>query len=246
MRSTLISLFFITAILLWPGACRADHLKVYAEELAPYAYQDGDTIGGFVVEIVQELLRRQGRDPHMIQIVPWARGMRLLIEQKEVALFPVPGNEAFLSLNRLVGPIFRTQLNFYSRSEEAQRFSTLEDARRAKRISVPREGTSFDTLTNLGFDNLEESNGHQFDFYKLAAGRSSLAVMDKTLFPGFLERYPRLNLTQFADTGITFATFDMYIAFSRDMSQAMLARWQTDLDAMKADGTYKAILKRHL
>lgn len=246
MRYIVLSIAFLAALTLTGKPCSADHIKVFAEDLPPYAYEEKEEAAGFMVDIVSEILRRLGRDPHMVRLVPWARAMQVLMEQKEVILFPVPGNENYQSANRLIGPVYTTRLNFFCRAGEKGRFTSLEDARKAERISVTRSGYAFETLRGMGFTNLEESNGHHFDFYKLEAGRASLAVMDQTLFPGFLRRHPRLRPTQFQDTGITFATVDMYIAFSNDLAPAMVIRWQNMFDAIKADGTYERILKRYL
>lgn len=239
-------IFFLVAGLLLPSPTRADHLRILAEEYPPYAFEHEGEPSGFTVEIVQEILRRTGRDPHDMDFMPWARAVQTLGSAHETILFPVPATPQLSQRFRLVGPIFLSRITFFKRAGSDVTINTLQEAMRVQRISVTRQDPVQRILEERGFTNLEESNGHRFNFAKLEAGRVALAATDQRLFPAFLKQNRALLARNFENTDIEVARLPMTIAFTSDIEQQLVDLWQSTLEAMKRDGSYTEILNRYI
>ncbi|WP_169332912.1 substrate-binding periplasmic protein [Desulfovibrio oxyclinae] len=224
----------------------AHHLNIVAENIPPYAYFEDGEPSGCMVEIVAEILRRNGRDPHSVRLLPWARGYDDLLNKKNRVLFPVPETEAIRSRLWLIGPLAEIEPMFFRNAQGKVTINNLDDAKRVERISVTRDHSAHLRLSGLGFRNLDLSNGHFSDFAKLAVGRVSLAVMDHRFFNEFLRRHRLLKPDMFSPTGVTLGTDSLYIAMSPDVPREVVQRWQSTLDEMKQDGTYKRIMEKFM
>ncbi len=84
----------------------------------------------------------------------------------------------------------------------------------------------------------------QLNVKKLAAGRIDLWIV------GHLQGLYKAKAVA-GDTPTLEKVFDvkntqLFIAFSKDTADDIIAKWQTELDKMKVDGTYDAILKKYM
>ncbi|WP_339938309.1 hypothetical protein [Undibacterium luofuense] len=70
-----------------PGFARAgNELTIYTEDWPPVTFKNGDKPDGMAVEVVQELQRRIG-NTSAIQVVPWNRAYKALLDEEDVRRF---------------------------------------------------------------------------------------------------------------------------------------------------------------
>lgn len=241
-RVSLAAALLAAILLAAPFSASAHHLRIVGENIPPYAYfEDGEPSGCFV-GVIAEILRRQDRAPHSVRLLPWARGYHDLQHKKGMVLFPVADTQKHRSRFWLVGPLAEIEPMFFRNAQENISIADLNDAKKVNKISVTREHGAHRRLEELGFDNLDLSNGHFSDFAKLAVGRVSLAVMGHRYFEAFLRQHRLLKPEMFAPTGVSLGKESLYIAFSPDVPREVVQRWQETLDEMKRDGTYDKII----
>ena len=165
-------------VLMGPGWCGAQPLArnasitLITEEWPPYNYVEKGHLSGVSVRIVRALQQELGRsDP--IRLYPSMRASKMLQTQTRTMMFSMfrtPQREASY---KWIGPIGRDAIYFYQRRGSPLQIRTLKDAKDVPVIASRQAGLVFNTLTSLGFTNLDASAYNSKQVYgKLLRGRA--------------------------------------------------------------------------
>ncbi len=221
----------------------AEPLKILCENDPPNQFVASDgQLAGYTIEVVREIQRRIGGD-EPIQLVPWARGWEWIRTQPNVVLFQMTRTGDRNASFKWVGPVLELAFGFYARADSPIRISSLDDARKAGAIGVYRDTERDQILTKAGFTNLDRTADATGNFKKLMAGRidllaASVETLDELAKSvGFKADDVRLVYV--------FARNQTYIAMSREIPDATVARWNAALDAMKRDGTFERLFRKY-
>lgn len=234
--SRLLPLFFV----LCTHVGAAD-LRLVTEENAPSSFTQNGRLTGLYVEVAQEIQRRIG-NKDTIEVLPWARGYQIALKDPNVVLFPTTRSRAREPLFQWVGPVGTAITAFYAKRGAGIRINTLEDARAAPSILVPRGWYTQDQLRGLGFTNLELTTTPQQMVAMLLAGRAPLMYTMQTGLGELLEQ------SKARDTDIEQVYIvdkaQGYLAFSIKTPPEVIRQWQAALDGMKDDGSFATLYKR--
>jgi len=217
-------------------------LTIYCEENAPMQTVGKEgKLGGFAVEVVQELQKRVG-DGGAIQIVPWARGYEEIKKRADVALFSMGRTAEREGMFQWVGPLFETNYAFYSNPHSGVAVKSLDEAKKAKAIGVVLNDVRDQFLTKAGFTNLKRSSDYATIYRMLNAGRLDLAVGSLVNIEAQLEQagVKRDEVRQ----ECVFLKAQLFIAFSTRTSPQTVEKWSRALDAMKAEGNFERIYRK--
>ncbi|HYD79162.1 MAG TPA: transporter substrate-binding domain-containing protein [Paucimonas sp.] len=217
--------------------------QFYTEEYPPVTFSRGGKATGLATEIVEELMRRLGVSAP-IEVVPWARGYKLATTMPNVGLFATTRTEEREKLFKWVGPISATTAHFYGR-RGGPRYESLEQARGAERILIPREWYLEQMLRGMRFTNINPVATPSEAVRMLAAGRAPLMALDDVTLADTLSALG-IDAGGIEKTGATITQAIQYIAFSRGTPDDVVGRWQKALDGMKADGSYERIYAKWL
>ena len=229
------------------GSCWAtDHkVSVVTEEWAPYNYSEDGEPKGFSVEIVRAIAQRVNADID-IQLLPTMRAKASLESNKRTMLITMLRTPERESRYKWIGPLGDSSIYFYKRKDNPLEVSTLEDARKVRSI-CSRHGTLMTSrLLAAGFTNVETGASDGTALYRmLIFGRCDLAISDSPL--GVIHLLKQMNYPPDAvvQTPVKLITSPLYIACSKDISDAEIARWQAALDQLKSSGVYQVILKKY-
>ncbi len=226
------------------GAAQAPEplLQVITEDSGPGNRIENGKPAGYNVEVVREILKRV-HHPDNIQVFPWARGYAMLQSETHVALFSTTRTPEREHLFKWVGPTNINTWVLYKKKGSKWRIAALDDAKKVGAIGVLRDDAKQKYLMDNGFTNIDPVNLGMQNAQKLLNGRIDLWFTANLGFAAETEK-----------AGIAMAEFEpalvlrrnyLYVALSNDTPDATVHRWQAALDAMKKDGTYKAILSRH-
>jgi polar amino acid transport system substrate-binding protein len=215
-------------------------LKVYMSEYPPFCFTKDGKATGFAAEIVSEMMKRIGVS-YNIRSLPWKRAYQYLSEKPNVMLFTVTRTEAREALFKWVGPITTSSLVFFAKNDSDITIRNLEDAKKLKRIGTVQDYSAEKYLLKEGFTNLDAVSGSEKgNPFKLMYGRIDLwATVDMVgIYNARLQGIDPKNMK------IVYTILEQpkYIAFSRQVDDLTVQRWQTALDEIKKDGTYKNIL----
>lgn len=224
-------------------AVQAQSLLLYTEEYPPINFSRNGQPTGLATEVVREIMRRTGQDAP-ISLVPWARGYQQALVRANTGLFVTMRTAERESLFKWVGPLTRNVTNFYALTSSYLRIGDLEQARRFGQIAVPRDWYSHQRLLAEGFTNLYPVTGPAQVVSMLKRGRVKLMVLDNLSLGALLVQ----GDIKADEVQLLFPLMysDSYIAFSAGTDDALIQRWQLELDGMKADGSFAAIYHKWL
>ena len=226
---------------------QAAPLQLYTEEYPPVSFSANGRAEGMASELVRELLKRLGESGE-ISVVPWARGYHTVQQTPNTALFATIRNAEREPLFQWVGPILLAQDSFYALKNSGIQLHDLTDVAKAGPVAVPRDWFSYQELRNLGLTNLLGVTEPEQMFEMLKRGRVKLIVADNLSFYSTGDAAQQVDYLTAKDVEVAlpYRASLGYITFWPGTDPAVIQRWQRELDAMKADGSFSRIYQRWL
>lgn len=239
--------FFVPLISLslwFGGLAQAQDLKVLTEDDPPYSTmgKDGKPTG-FGVEVVNEIQKRLGKS-YPVQIQPWARVLNTAKEEANVVAFTMSRTKERENLFHWVGPIVENDWVLVGAKADKRKITSLDDAKKVGNIGTVRGYAWTDYLTAQGFTNLDVVTERKQNPKKLEAKRIAVFVSADSSYESEITE-AGLNPADH-EILLNFNSVQMYIALSKGTDKAVADQWQKALDAMKADGTFKALNSKWL
>ncbi|QXI26187.1 substrate-binding periplasmic protein [Pseudomonas vanderleydeniana] len=227
------------------NSARAERYELVTEEWAPYNYLENNQLTGMATEIVHGIMARTG-DQFRVTMVPSMRATLSLQHQPRTimfSLFRTPEREA---LYKWVGPIAEESIHAYQLATTRQPVDTLEQLKQAPRVTTRHAGLIPDKLEAQGFPNLEKSATGSLQLYRmLLAGRTEIVVGDTDAGVAYYCR--QLNIPPGALRQIPVELYhaSLYIAFSLDSDDKVVASWTHALEQMRQSGELERIQNRY-
>lgn len=221
----------------------AQDLSLYCEEDRPLQFYNAQgKLTGFTIDVVEEIQKRLSTK-FPIQVVPWARGVEMLNRNPNTLLFTMARTPERENLYQWIGPITYVKYELFAKADSDIKINSLDDAKKLKLIGVYRNDIRDQTLTRLGFTNLDRAASNISSFKKLMVGRvtvyadSKLGVAGVAKAAGYQE----------SDVKPVFHLFDspLYIAVSRDTNKNVVSKWNDILDEMKKDKSFQRLQKKY-
>ncbi|MCG8685729.1 MAG: ABC transporter substrate-binding protein [Desulfobacterales bacterium] len=225
------------------ASASADTFTIMTEEYPPFNYSENGKITGLSSEVMVELLNRLGH-PNNIKVVPWSRGYNLIQNKDGMILYSMTRTEQRESLFKWVGPVAPNKWVFFIKKGSGIKISSLDDARKVKKIGTYKDDAAEAFLKQEGFTNIESVVDDLANVKKLAAGRIDLWIVGQ--LQGVFKAKSVLGDAAAFEKVFDVKETQLYIAFSKGTSDDVIAKWQAELDKMKADGSYEAIMKKYL
>lgn len=217
-------------------------LKIYTENSPPGNYLNKGEIKGLAVDIVSEILVRL-KLPDNIQVVPWARGYALALNQPNVALFSTTRLPQREKRFKWVGPLYTQIWGFYGKKGSGLQINSLEDAKKVARIGTYHKDAKEQFLKRKGFVNLVSTNKNISNIRRLINGNLDLWVSSDFNMP-YLAKQAGVDPDQL-ELVYAFRSVDNYIAFSNQTPDNIVKTWQQILGKIKKDGTYAKFSKKY-
>jgi polar amino acid transport system substrate-binding protein len=219
-------------------------LNILTEDYPPLNFRVNGDITGQATEVVRELIRRTGTDAEII-MTGWQEAYQAALDQADTALFSVAMTPERKDLFQWVGPVTVLDTNLYAPTGLDTNIASLDDARKIDSIATVSGYYSEDLLKNEeGFTNLRSYPDEASALRALLDGEVQLLASNNTVIPAVLEN---LGLsTDEIESAFTISTDMSYIAFSKDTSPLLVAKWQEKLDEIKDQGIFAEIYSRWL
>lgn len=235
--------WYIICFLLTPIVVAAqEELHVMAARFPPYNFLVDDEPVGFSSEIVQEIFERIG-DKNEIKTYPLARAELFLLNDTGQVLLSRLRTPQRESLSSWVGPLGELNLVFFARKEAGIVIPDLESAK-AFKVGAALNSAGHELLLRNGFPNIapiprgtrhaQSLRDGRVDLWLTAEPIGRYSVIQEGGDPDFMEVVYEFEPVR-----------SIFIAFSKDVPDEVIATWQKALDDMKADGTYAEIALRY-
>ncbi|MEN8190116.1 MAG: transporter substrate-binding domain-containing protein [Thermodesulfobacteriota bacterium] len=235
---------FAIAVLLCFVSVRAalsTELTILTENLPALNYLENGVLVGPSVEIVKEIQKRTG-SYGKIKVYPWARAYRIALEEENVVLFSTTLTEERRDKFKWVGPLALKRDVLVARKGAGIAITTLDDAKKVKRIGTVRNDSKEEYLQQQGFTNLEPVSDDKKNAQKLILGRIDLWVHK---VPG-LRSVCELARVDYNDVEEVYSLrkIELMIAFSKQTSDLIVQKWKNAFNDMAADGTILKIQRK--
>ncbi len=237
-------LLALTLILLTTSQAKGAVYNVMTEDFHPFGYfQENGELTGIAVDITRLLLTEVGH-PDNIRVLPWARALRKLETKPDHVLFAMARTSERENRFHWVGPIFSDTIYFFQHADNPIYFANLEQAKNAEYVAVTRSFPEQKLLSEINFTNLLLTNSPLQNVKLLMSKRVPLMVAGAAIVPD-LVKHSGYKPEDIKRTGIKLFGTDLYIAFSANVPQEEVQRWQVALDKLKATHAYKAVLRKY-
>ncbi|WP_024696174.1 transporter substrate-binding domain-containing protein [Pseudomonas syringae] len=223
---------------------RAERYQVVTEEWAPYNYEENNQLTGMTTEIVRAIMAVTG-DEFNIVMLPSMRASHTLKSRPKTILYSMFRTPEREHLYKWVGPIAEESIYPYQLAS-APPITSLEQLLHAPQITTRHAGLLPDMLQSLGFKNLDKSATESVQLYRmLLNGRTSIIIGDTDA--GVVYRSRQLNIAPGTLRQIPIALYrsSLYIAFSQDCDDAVVASWAKALETLRESGELERIQRKY-
>ena len=220
-------------------------IDIMTENYPPFNYKDKNgKITGITTELVREILKSIDEKDN-IRLIPWARAYKDIQNKPNKVLFSMTRTTQREFLFKWVGPIANNSWVFYTRADSNIKINSLEDAKNNRyKIGTYLDGANELYLKKNNFYNIYSVPDDLLNVKKLIRGRIDLWAAGETqgiykakqlgIDPKKIKKVFKIKDTQ------------LYIAFSRTTPNSVINLWKNELNNMKKDGRYKAIVDKYL
>ncbi|WP_231291109.1 MULTISPECIES: ABC transporter substrate-binding protein [unclassified Thioalkalivibrio] len=226
----------LAAGMLLAAPLSANSLTLTTESYPPFNFEtEAGDLDGISVRVMDVLLEVAGVDAE-IRLLPWSRAYAEAQSEPGTCVFSTTRTPEREDLFTWVGPLVENQWHAFVLEGAEVNASSLRDLERyrvggyrddAVALHVERQGIPVDTAPN---DRLNAR--------KLAANRIDVWVSGEHLAPW----YARQEGVGALESLFAFNDTVMSLACHPETERAPLDRMQEELDAMRADGRYAAIV----
>tara|TARA_R110000850_G_scaffold33642_1_gene91505 strand:+ start:3050 stop:3793 length:744 start_codon:yes stop_codon:yes gene_type:complete len=237
-----LAILLLALLGLAPGAhAVTPQYQVVTEEWAPYNYiQDGE-VTGITTEIVRAIMALTG-DQFGIQVVPSQRASRMLNEQSRTIMYSMFRTPERERLYKWVGPIVQDSIHPYQLASARPAVYSLQQLMAAPQITTRNAGLIPDLLQSLGFNNLDRSAAKNLQLYRmLLAGRTEIIIGDTEGGVAYYSRLLGIPPGTLRQVPVEIYRASLYIAFSADSDDALVAAWAQALETLRTSGELERI-----
>lgn len=224
------------------GALAAVPLQFYTEVSPPGNYLDanGELVGSSV-DMVDALNRLTGYEVDY-HVVPWTRGLDIVSNTANTALFSTSKTKNRQAMFHWIGPLLQVQWVLYKHRDAAITINSLAEAKNLRAIGANKNDAKSDYLLDQGFTNLDLSEDIMVKMRRLFAGKTDL-ILSSNLGIYEYARLAKVDPTQLVPAW-QLKQVDIYLAFSLGTDQKIISAYQQAYRKLRASSEFYQINER--
>jgi len=243
MQMPVLILMLACLLSLSSATAQAQKLSIYTEDWPPMNFKTKTGIDGMAVDIVRALQALTGSREN-IQLVPWARGYKAVLEDESVMLFSLGRSPEREKLMHMLGPIAISKTAVYSRKGEAARLKALDSDIYKLPVGAYRGSIFADAAKKKGFINLAQADSPLNSSKMLFAHRFDMWVEGSLAVNSILQESGRTAAD--VEEVMVLDSLELYLAFSLKTPATTITLWENALRQMKKDGSFQKIHQKWL
>lgn len=243
------SVFIALLLVLVTGSCNKEdttskELRFYTEVLEPYNYLQNGTPVGITTDLVKRILQDFGLTNPIQYSTNWDSLLTLLKTQNNTVLFSTSLTTERKELFKWAGPVALWHTAFIGLANSAISITTPDDARELTSVGVVTGYSTVDILTSLGFTNLTYFSTLEEMVQALYSGTVPVIFED----PGMITAVASGQALDPAKLNklFVYSTEAGYLAFSPDVPDRTVTRWQDKIDELKDSGFLQGLFEEYL
>jgi polar amino acid transport system substrate-binding protein len=228
-------------LLLLPPCLQAQELRVVCAEIAPFCFTEKGVGRGYIYEIGQEIMRRQGK-PVRIEIQPLARALINVQQGKQVISLwvgRIPEREKTV---HWITPVVNDAFYVFTLKGMPEA-STIEKAQQLGRLGAAIAGANVVAAQHSALAHIETTASEDSNGLKLLSGRINGWIGTNATVSHFIVSKNRTQ-DEFV-RGVKLADYTAYIAASLDLDEGTADDWKRTYQAMRKDGAVQMLMKKY-
>lgn len=225
------------------GVSAQAKLRILTENWPPISYEEKGAAKGMAVELVQAIQKDLG-NKSSIEVVPWARGYKLLQTSPNTMLFTLIRNPEREKMFTMLGPVARGNTTVFSLTKPQRHFKDFEVMKAKATVAVTR-GTAFESAARKEeYKNILDVRDTEMALRLLLAGRVDL-ICDDSL--AIRDALTRLKIDHHEINSVKeLAEYNLYLGFSPGTDATEITAWKKSLETLKKNGQFASIYKKWL
>ncbi|MFJ3522487.1 substrate-binding periplasmic protein [Pseudomonas sp. NPDC090203] len=225
-------------------------IRVVTEELPPYNMSENGGVTGLSTEIVRTVMKGVGASAN-IEVLPWARAYDLALHTENVLIYSIARTAEREPLFKWVGAIAPTRWYLFSLSDRPIQLTSLDDARRYH-IATVNQDVGEQYLIAHGFEvgkELQSSSMYENNYRKLKVDHVELWISNELNAINLMRKNgddPDTTMVRSLPLPELSSENGLYMAFSPGTPDETVNRFKAELERIRRDGTYAAILDKWL
>lgn len=244
MKPRLLYVICILTLLCLPNFLEAKKITLTTLDWEPYIGKKLNG-NGYVAEVAKEAFKRSGYELE-IKFYPWARTKFLAVKGDVDGYFPEYYDEKLKEHSLISEPFQGGPIGFFKRIKNDINYTKLTDLKKYK-IGVVRGYVNEKEFDNAKYLKKDEVKDDLTNIKKLLGKRIDLFVADKFVGLYLLKQnFPdKIDKITFIEPPL--ANNDLFICISKKTKnyQEKMKAFNDGLKAIKKDGTFAKILKKH-
>lgn len=242
----------MVAILVFSGNAFAYDIKFLTHSLKGQTFVDekGELRGkkhagkrAFNLELVREMMTIMSHPKKTIEM-PFKRGLMMVENDINTALFNVSRTPEREGVFKWVGPLQREVDYFYEMKNAPTGISTLEDAKQVKDICILNGSIHETVLRKNNFTNFETNLSYVGCFQMLKLGRVNITPKASSTAIRVAEQ-AGISSDQIQQTPVILLESEGYIAFSKNIADEIIQKWQSAFEQIKKSGKYQQLYNQY-
>lgn len=226
-----------TILVLLASSALAEPLRLVTEDYPPYAFRENGALAGASVEQINLVMKATGQD-HTIEIMPWARALALAETQPRYCVFTTTHNAERDPNFKWVEPLLSGRTLLIREAGANVHPANLDEAK-AFLVGATRDDFTVDLLKAKDFVKIDLAADFNLNLKKLMAGRIEMMPIAE-------DYYNKLRKEGIAIERVLVLSEQVYsLACNKSVPDGDIARMQTALDKLIADGTQAALFKKY-
>lgn len=200
---------------------------------------------GFSNDVTQTALERMGHSA-TIKVMPWARALEMTKRGKFEVLPSVWYSDERAKSLKFTDAIASNRIVFIKEKGDNFEFTGI-DSLSGKSVGIVQDYDYSDEFLNAENIERQRANSLKTNVRKLLGGRVDLTLGDELVAKYAINKDMPDRADKVAYTEGALSEKDLHVTFTRklDNLDRIVANFNDELEAMREDGTYDAILKRH-
>jgi polar amino acid transport system substrate-binding protein len=214
-----------------------DTIAFTTEDYPPYNFVRNGAYKGVGYDQIMLIMKDTGIQ-YTVELMPWARAYAMAQTDSATCVFSTAHTPERDALFKWVEPLGLDRSILTAKAGSGVHVENLEQARRY-RIGTQRDDYTEAFLRQNGFKDIDLASSLDLTLKKLESGRIDLLPLSEKFFHDLVGRGHPLA-QQFVLTQQTFA-----LACSPSVPDALIAKMQTSLNKLIANGQQQAIFKHY-
>lgn len=240
-------LFYRHAIfLLWCFSfpLSASQINFLVHPISPFIENKNNQLSGLAIELVDELVKRNNAINNYT-VMPFPRALKAVQQRDNFALFIVARTKVREGTVKWVGPLITSCVYLYKHRDNPIEVKSLADIKGKYSISVGRGNADHEYLSQQNFTKLYPVDQQFQSLLMLNARRVDFTPMSELVMTEML-KMTNVNADNIENTNIKLYDSELYLAFSKNVSDDVTHKWQQALDKFKQTPQFYQIIDKYL